>query len=106
MTKLQQIFEDIAPCKGLVFRGSVNCFMSGDGKRIASHKELRLLKRKSCEGCYKCGWILDSIDMGVIQGIEDIENGKLYILNFVEDGRNWENGGVDEWHWEIQEIGE
>jgi len=91
--------------------------MSGDGKRIASHKELRLLKRKSCEGCYECGWLLEGIgedisgmvaygDIAVIQGIENIENGKLYTLNFIEDGRDLESGYVDDWHWEIQEIKE
>lgn len=45
--------EPKPPCKGLFFRGSVSVYHDGKG-RITEKKEIRLLKRKSCEGCDEC----------------------------------------------------
>ncbi|RKZ94772.1 MAG: hypothetical protein DRQ46_09440 [Gammaproteobacteria bacterium] len=92
------------PCKGLVFRFSNTiCITSHRG--FMQRKELRLLKRRSCTGCEKCGWIEDYIYEELEQGdnkdfnlMRDLEHGKMYTPHF-ESSRDWESG-----HYEIDDM--
>ena len=73
-------------CKGLVFRGSVNPFLSAH-RSFEVKKSLRLLKRKSCPGCKDCEWVWENMnqdlyDAGRVDILEDIEDGKIYKLKW------------------------
>ena len=51
-------------CKGLLFRANVSGYTShlkNDNTTIGFRVQLRKLKRKSCTGCVKCGWLLDDV---------------------------------------------
>ena len=56
-----------------------------------------MLKRKSCPGCEKCGWIIDfmheDIDMYELDDnyMDNCKHGKLYTTNIVTS-RDWETG--------------
>lgn len=84
------------PCKGLWFRGYSNFFYSGD--RVERKEGVRFLKRKSCPGCEKCGWLWDWIqeELGNFGSkavvMENIENGALYHLQPGNGSRDWESG--------------
>jgi len=88
-------------CKGLYWRGSENIFLDSDGS-IKQFKELRLLKKKSCPGCEKCGWIFDEISASIILTtasnlLSKIEHGKIYQFR-------WNT--TTEWESRITEIDE
>lgn len=105
--------ESVAPkakdCKGLFWRGSENIFMDSDG-RIKQTKELRVLKKKSCPGCEKCGWIFDHISEEIACGgssnlLSKIEHGKLYQFRW-NTATEWESGitEIDKiWFEEVEE---
>jgi len=89
-------------CKGLVFRGFSSMFFS-DG-RLEERRGIRLLKRESCAGCEKCGFILDDLSEQVIIGsmiIPEIEHGKLYEVIVTNESRDWETGYVDDYDLEV-----
>ena len=74
-------------CKGLIFRGHTNCYISSYHS-VEVKKSLRLLKRLSCKGCTKCEWVWDEMAMDILDGevsdaLPDIEDGKLYKLKTV-----------------------
>ncbi len=73
-------------CIGLKFRGSINRYVTSFNG-ITEKKELRLLKRKSCPGCPKCGWIIDYFNEEFVQSgyydvpndlLQNIKHGKMY----------------------------
>lgn len=89
-------------CKGLVFRGFNSMFFS-DG-RLEERRGIRLLKRESCPGCEKCGFLLDDMSEQVIIGsmiIPEIEHGKLYEVIVINESRDWETGYVDDYDLEV-----
>jgi hypothetical protein len=93
---VEEIEDEPDECKGLIFRCiKSRCITSYDG--IMEKTELRLLKRKSCPGCFKCGWVIDylreDIDMYELEDdyIGNCEHGKLYTPNIVSS-RDWESG--------------
>jgi hypothetical protein len=95
-TDVEEIEDEPDECKGLIFRCSKSrCITSYNG--ILEKTELRLLKRKSCPGCSKCGWIIDylreDIDMYELEDdyIDNCEHGKLYTPHIVSS-RDWETG--------------
>jgi hypothetical protein len=101
--------KKIETCKGRIYRGYVSQFVS-EG-RIVERRELRLLKRKSCHGCAKCGYLEEDLkediacsapDLARIK-LDTIENKKLYTLYTVIDNKDWETGQVDDWHIELIE---
>lgn len=79
-------------CKGLVFRASRSHFyheyiQPTRGYVVQSinlRLQLRLNRTESCDGCSRCGWMHDYLsEIGKdlpVDGIEDIEQGKLYRL--------------------------
>lgn len=72
-------------CKGLFFRASISCFLSSHNS-IESKKSLRLLKRKSCNGCPQCSWVLEEefpeyiVNVDFAKDMDNIEHGKIYEL--------------------------
>ena len=100
--------DDGYECKGLFFRASVS-YYHVDGEKICHKAELRLLKRKSCTGCNKCGSFFEHLSIGEVEDLIDmsgIENGKIYAPVFVEDSRDYEGGYCDDWHWEFTKVEE
>ena len=92
--------EGVVECKGLIYRASVNSYISDDGDYVHTER-MRLLKRKSCKGCPQCGWYIDDINtglsIGVLPYIENIENSGLYKLSVIITGKDMETGIVDDW---------
>lgn len=82
------------PCKGLVFRCVVSmCITKHDG--FLERRELRLLKRRSCKGCEKCGWIMEYMHEELYDGEPDtllcgLDGGKMYTPTF-ESWKDWES---------------
>ena len=95
-------------CKGLFFRGRVSQYMGGDGTSMLERRSLHLLKRMSCNSCEQCGWMLEDISEFLCeQSVEffgDIEDGKIYTISCIIDGRDWETGYPDDWHYAINEY--
>jgi len=98
--------SDKNDCKGLIFRGECNSYIS-KGKYVY-RESMALLKRQSCEGCEKCGWILDDLTENVANGflpiINNIENRCLYKLEIINKTKDWETGYVDGYDFEFQKI--
>ena len=96
-------------CNGLVFRGNVSlCYTNNDS--ILERRELRLLKRKSCPGCEKCGWMRDYLKEDLSMDMYDtllgeIEHGKLYTIHYTWY-RDWETGIYDDYDFEVIEYKE
>ncbi len=100
--------SEINPCKGLFFRGSVTrCVTSHNG--ILERKELRLLKRKSCKGCSKCGWIMEYFhESDVCEDVDEdllanVKHGKIYTPD-IHDWRDWETGHIEIDHIDFVEV--
>lgn len=97
-------------CKGLVFRGHVSTYRSGN--HIEQRSRLTLLKRESCPGCRLCGWVMEDIDEHLAMDPEcssvvmpDIEEGALYTPTRTNITRGYHDDG-DEWTWEFVKIPE
>ncbi len=105
---LPETGQSTEDCKGLVYRGYVNEFYF-DG-RYELKQGLRKLKKKSCPGCYHCGYLEDemnefiSMDTRII--IPEIEHGELYTLTISNVSRDWESGIADDWDMEFIKIKE
>ena len=107
--KAELVNHKAKDCKGLYWRGSENIFIDCDG-RIKQTNELRILKKKSCPGCEKCGWIFDQISETIASGtpsnlLSKIEHGKLYQFRW-NITTEWESGitEIDEiWFEEVEE---
>lgn len=96
-------------CKGLIFRGYVTHYIGVDYTTLNERKGLKLLKRKSCNGCEGCGNRLEMIGEYLNDGLIDfspVEDGKLYRIAIVNIVRDWETGIIDEWEYEIVEYNE
>jgi hypothetical protein len=72
--------EKAETCKGLYWRGRVNCFMNGSS--IETRKSLRLLKKMSCSGCDQCEWLWEYLNEVIGNEEEDslseIKDGLIY----------------------------
>jgi hypothetical protein len=67
-------------CKGLFWRGSVNCY-TNQYANIIVKKSLTRLKALSCPGCEECDWLLEFLHEDVANGkdyLGSIEHGKIY----------------------------
>jgi hypothetical protein len=78
--------KEESKCKGIVYRGVVSSYISSHNS-VEVRKSLRILKRESCPGCSKCGWMNDFINEDIWGGdfhsvdyLPNIENGKKYRL--------------------------
>ena len=68
-------------CPGLFWRAKVSSYISGG--YIGVKKTLYFLKKMSCSGCEKCGWVMEFISEDIynepnIDYLEDIEDGEIY----------------------------
>jgi hypothetical protein len=99
----------ISACKGKVYRGKRNAFINAKGEYVYQERMLPL-KRQSCSGCEKCGWMDDElpefISNDTLPIIHQIEDGATYRLSVVDESRDWESGQVDDWDFEFVKINE
>ena len=96
---------EVERCKGLIYRGYHSKYI--DNKGLHVRQGFKLLKRKSCTGCIKCGFLIDSM-MEVPDSIiyPEIENGKLYSCCVTNESRDWETGYIDDYDIEFYEVKE
>lgn len=90
-------------CKGLVFRAHVNQYLQNG--RIVQHKELRLLKRRSCPGCKDCEWLLEQLSESLnleMVNLDNVDSPLMYKLE-AHIGTD-EYGYVDEAEFEFVET--
>jgi len=101
----EELPPDGKPCRGLVFRGRVNAFVNNRGEYV--YKEsMRPLKRLSCPGCVKCGWLVEGLKEYLAEGmqpnIDSIDDQALYELVITNVSTDWETGYVDDWDLEFR----
>ena len=91
-------------CKGVFFRGYYNKYM--DAKGFHEKSGFRLLKRKSCSGCDKCGFLLESMNEvpDAVIFPKDINDGALYTVKVVNESRDWETGYIDDYDIKFYEV--
>lgn len=87
-------------CKGLVFKSTINNYVTDS--KIVSSITLRLAKRKSCQCCRKCGWIIEeyseslaNTDNNPIINMEIAQHGKFYRLQTCNEETDWETGYIE-----------
>ena len=96
-------------CKGIVARYTKNCYFNG--RDIVQKEAYSILKRKSCSGCEKCGWILEAIqeECGLENNIPAprtiLYDGDLVQFKLVCNGTDYETGVCDDWCIEAIKIG-
>lgn len=96
-------------CPGVYFRYTENnYFVKG---KLVFQKQLSLLKKKSCPGCEKCGWVLDDVQNGVddfgadfFEFPDNLNHGDIVELTLVIDSRDWETGYVDTYHLRVDKV--
>jgi len=92
-------------CKGLIYRGKRNAFINGRDEYVYSER-MMLLKRKSCKGCERCGFLHEelqqSLDMDCLPLMPSyLEDGCLYQLSVTNMSKDWETGYVDDYDLEF-----
>lgn len=92
--------EGPSPCQGIVFRASVQNYLTKKGG-FGFTVRLTPVKKISCPGCEKCGWQVENFvevsNDWPILGIENCEDGKFYTISTCNELRDWETGQVDSW---------
>lgn len=94
-------------CKGQVFKASVNNFTT---RKRGFGFEIRLvpMKRMSCPGCEKCGWLHENFNEinndWPILNIENCEDGKFYTIGICNELRDYESGMIDAWDLQLIEY--
>ena len=86
-------------CKGLIFRGFNSTFYSDC--RLEKRSGIRMLKKKSCPGCEKCGFLLEDLSQNESVIIPEIEHDELYTVVVTNISKDWETGYVDDWDLEV-----
>lgn len=98
--------KEVDECKGIFFRCSINDYWDRDRGQFTYQTRLRLLKRKSCPGCEKCGSFYEDLDQAGLDAIEieenKLEHGEIYTAVFVPGCPDWETGILDNWSWRIE----
>jgi hypothetical protein len=95
--------DKICPnCKGIVYKANVSEYINENGMGFIVR--LRKMKRLSCNNnCELCGMMEDFVQENIscglsIEGIADVEHGKLYTIgSYIEKGNPFE-GDSDEHH--------
>lgn len=57
---LPELISKKEPCKGRFYRYTQSAYRANDGS-VQTKETFKLLKRDSCKGCEKCGWIEEDI---------------------------------------------
>lgn len=94
-------------CKGLFFRARKNWFRNSNGEFVYSVRFRPLLKR-SCKGCDKCLYMMDTIneEMETIMFPLEPKDGDVYQLMVTNVYRDWETGYIDDWDTEFVKVNE
>ena len=100
------IENDKEQCKGKIYRADVQHCQTKRG--ILFSVRLNEIKRLSCQGCDKCGWIDENLselnDEWGIVNICEAEHGKLYTIDMCNERKDWETGIVTDWDLKIVEY--
>lgn len=101
--------NEVDECKGLFFRASTCVYRSDStgNDRFVQKMELRLLKKRSCPGCGRCGIVLDELKEFAAHGsidLTDIKHGRIYTPKVTNISRDWETGIIDDWDIEFVEV--
>ena len=96
-------------CKGLFFRANCNTYFQYNKGTITRKVTLKLLKRLSCKGCEKCGWMLAGDFSEISEDysnviFDHVKNGKIYTPVVVNISKDWETGYCDDYDIEMQEV--
>ena len=90
-------------CVGQIFRACASQFSTNYSGEVSIcfRVQMRRLKTYSCSGCDKCGWIFDYLsevndDDFPVEGIEEVEDGKAYLLEGVFSPGDYYEGGYSE----------
>lgn len=78
-------------CKGLIYRANRSQYIQNN--IIGERTYLKLLKRKSCPGCEKCGWMIEYLDETISEFLIDlsrVEDKKMYQLMVSVSGGTYE----------------
>ena len=90
----------MSECKGIIYRGRVNAYINDKGKYVYQ-ESMTPLKRLSCNGCDKCGWIHEAISEGIgnerLPIIDNIQDNALYEVAVENESRDWETGYIDDY---------
>lgn len=101
--------EPVSECKGLIFRGKCNSFINSNGEYVYQER-MYPLKKKSCSGCDKCGFLHETLEEYLSNGlnpiISNIEHNALYKLTDVNIQKDWESSIVDDYDLEFVRIKE
>lgn len=96
------------PCVGVYFRYSENNYSTDNGVKFVFQKQISLLRKMSCTGCSKCGWVLDDAYQGMCERgrphfefASGIKHGDIVTIMGVVDSRDWETSYVDDWHLKV-----
>lgn len=87
--------SEITKCKGRIYRVVISSYLSAHNS-IELRKSARVLKRRSCTGCAKCGWIeetlLEHSDEKILNCLQDIQEEGIYRLCWKtsEESEGWE----------------
>ena len=96
---IKEMNEPESSCVGLFYRCRVYKYFGKKGQYI-ERTEMIPLKRMSCSGCLKCGWVEESLqenlDCDAIELDEPID-GAIYIMTTKDEFRDWETGYIDEY---------
>lgn len=86
-------------CRGKIYRYKSSSFLNKKGDYVHSERMIPM-KRKSCSGCVKCGWVDEFLSEDISSGkyplIEDIKEGALYYLDTTNESRDFESGEIDD----------
>lgn len=113
LTPLVLDFEEKTnSCKGLVYKASINRYISPKTGVISADFKLSPRKKLSCPGCPMCDWIKEDLPeifcnrntQNSIHNMENMEDGKYYTIVSVVDSTDWETGYVDDYHFELREF--
>lgn len=88
-------------CKGKIYRCRINAYISPTTGQYVRTERMVPMKRLSCPGCEKCGYLDEymSEDLhcaGELAVEPDLEHGALYEFKITRQYRDWETGYVDD----------
>lgn len=109
MKEIKQIKEnENILCKGIFYKGKVNMFINSNDEYVYTQRMIPL-RKMSCKGCEKCGFLLDDLRENISNGCnplpEKIVHNKIYQLKMTNAMVDYESGYVDDWDIEFIENG-
>lgn len=93
---------EFEPCKGQLYRCRINNHVHGD--RITFQTTFTLLRRRSCKGCDKCGWVEDDLREMMPLFPKNPQDGAVYAISIANAQRDWESGWIDSWDLVLEKV--